>query len=143
MRFLSRLLDNSITLPGGYRIGIDPLIGLVPGVGDFVAAGLSLWLVWDAMRLGIRKRVVLRMFLNVLIETMVGAIPLLGDLFDAVWKANARNMRLVELHYSPALEQRSVSAIILFFATCSALVLALMGGAIYFVLKWIIRTLAL
>ena len=106
MRFLSRLLDNSIPLPGGYRIGLDPLIGLVPVAGDFVASTLSVWLIYDAARLGLPLRVLGRMTVNVLIEATVGSIPFLGDIFDATWKANARNMRLVEQHYSPTLRER-------------------------------------
>src|SRR5688500_6453587 len=95
MRQLSRFLDTSILLPGGYRIGVDPLIGLVPGVGDVIASALSFWLIYDAARLGLSRLVLTRMVGNVLIESLVGTIPLLGDLFDAAWKANARNMRLV------------------------------------------------
>jgi hypothetical protein len=106
MRFLSRLMDNSILLPGGYRIGLDPLIGLVPAAGDFVAATLSIWLIYDAARLGVSKRTLARMAANVLVETVVGTVPLLGDVFDAVWKANAKNVSLVEAEYSPALKER-------------------------------------
>ena len=106
MRFFSNLLDQSITLPTGYRIGIDPLIGLVPGIGDLIATGLSLYLIYEAARLGLPKRALARMLLNVGIETAVGAFPVLGDIFDAVWKANVRNMRLVDLHYNPAAPER-------------------------------------
>lgn len=108
MRFLSRLLDNSIALPGGYRIGLDPIIGLIPWLGDFVASLFSAWIIFDAARLGLQKRVLARMAANVILESLVGTVPVLGDIFDAAWKANARNMQLVELHYSPALRPRSV-----------------------------------
>lgn len=96
-RLLARLLDDAIPIPGtSYRIGIDPLLGLVPGIGDVLGALLSTWLVVIAARLGAPLPVLARMGLNVAIEAVVGAIPLAGDLFDAGWKANMRNLRLVE-----------------------------------------------
>ena len=116
MRFLSRLLDNSILLPGGMRIGIDPLIGLLPGIGDFLGALLSLSIVYDAARLGVRKRAIGQMLGNVVIDTAISSFPVAGDLFDAAWKANARNLRLVELEYSPVMKERPARAIFVFFA---------------------------
>ena len=102
LRFLANLLDSCIVLPGGYRIGIDPILGLIPVVGDLLGAGLSLYLVREAAKLGIPKWIVVRMLANVGIETLIGFVPVLGDLFDAAFKANIRNLRLLELHYSPA-----------------------------------------
>lgn len=107
VRSLSNLLDQSIVLPGGYRIGLDPIIGLIPGVGDVVAAGFCVYIVYEAARMGIPKRVLLKMCGNVLIETLVGTIPILGDIFDATWKANIRNAKLVEKHYNPTSPERS------------------------------------
>jgi len=101
VRFLARLLDSCFILPGGYRIGIDPILGLLPGIGDIIGAGLSLYMVREASKLGISKWVVLRMLGNVGLEALIGVIPVLGDLFDAAFKANVRNLRLLELHYSP------------------------------------------
>ncbi len=97
---LAWLLDNSIRLPGGYRIGLDGIIGLVPGLGDVLAAALSCYIVVSAVRLGTPASVVVRMLGNVLLELVLGAVPVLGDLFDFAWKANARNARLVEAHLS-------------------------------------------
>jgi hypothetical protein len=132
MRFLSRLLDNSIPLPGGYRIGLDPIIGLAPGVGDLIASTLSLWLVYDAAMLGLPKRILARMLLNIAIETLVGTFPLLGDFLDAVWKANARNMQLVELHYTAALQPRSLGAIALVLLCILLATWALVIAGVYF-----------
>ncbi len=92
---LARLLDSSIQLPGGMRIGLDGIIGLIPGIGDAVGATLSTYLIARAARLGASVPVLLRMMANVLIETVVGAVPVLGDLFDFAWKANDRNIRLL------------------------------------------------
>lgn len=97
IRSLSRLLDNSIRLPFiNYRIGWDVIIGLVPGVGDLVGTALSTYIIVEAARLGATRGVLARMVFNVMVETVVGSIPILGDVFDAIWKANVRNMRLLE-----------------------------------------------
>jgi hypothetical protein len=112
MRFFSNLLDQCITLPGGMRIGIDPIVGLVPAIGDLASTAMSLYLVYEAARLGLPKRILLRMLVNVAFEMLMGTFPVLGDLFDAVWKANMRNLRLVELHYSPSQVERSKGKII-------------------------------
>ena len=93
---LAWLLDESIRLPGGLRIGLDGILGLIPGVGDVVGMGLSGVIIADAARRGLPGAILARMVTNVLIETVVGAIPLFGDLFDFVWKANSRNLRLME-----------------------------------------------
>lgn len=89
---LAWLLDDSIRLPGtNRRFGLDPLIGLIPGAGDVVGAVLSLWVVAEAARLGAPRALIWRMLGNVAVEAVVGIIPLVGDLFDFVWKANSRN----------------------------------------------------
>ena len=77
------------------RVGLDGLVGLVPGIGDLIGAGLSGYLVVAAARLGISRRTVARMAVNVLIETMIGAVPIIGDAFDLFFKANERNVRLL------------------------------------------------
>jgi hypothetical protein len=93
---LAWLLDDSIRLPGlKMRIGVDSVLGLIPGVGDVVAAVLSTYILAQASRLGVSKAVLLRMSGNVVIDTVVGAIPLLGDLFDAGFKSNRRNVALL------------------------------------------------
>lgn len=142
MRFLSRLLDNSILLPGGYRIGLDPIIGLVPAVGDFVAATLSFWLIYDAARLGVSKRTLARMTMNVLVESVVGSVPVLGDLLDAVWKANARNMDLVEAEYGSAMRERSFGKIALAVFAALAAVWIVLFLAVYFVIKSLVSLFA-
>lgn len=93
-----RWLDSSIRLPGGFRIGWDGVIGLIPGVGDAIGLGLSAWLVWRARQLGMPFSVVARMLVNLAIEAIVGIVPVLGDLFDFVFKANNRNVALMQKH---------------------------------------------
>lgn len=99
LRALSRLLDSAFVIPGTrYRFGLDALIGLVPGLGDAVSAVFSGYLILQASRLGAPRSVVNRMIANVALDTAVGWVPLLGDLFDVAWKSNNRNMALLEEH---------------------------------------------
>ena len=96
---MSRLLDNAFTVPGTrFRFGLDALIGLVPGLGDAVSAVFSGYLILQASHLGAPKSVVSRMVANVAVDTVVGWVPLLGDLFDVAWKSNVKNMALLEDH---------------------------------------------
>jgi hypothetical protein len=96
---LAWLLDNSIPIPGlRFRIGIDALIGLFPFVGDALGVLLSAYIVSEAARLGAPRSVLARMALNVAVEGVVGLIPFVGDLFDAAWKANQRNVQLLNAY---------------------------------------------
>ena len=98
LRRLAWLLDSSIRLPGGFRIGVDGVIGLVPGVGDLVAALLSSYIVIEAARMRVGGSVLMRMVGNIALEVGIGVIPLVGDLFDFVFKANTRNVKLLETY---------------------------------------------
>ena len=95
---IARLMDSSIRLPGGFRIGVDGLIGLVPGVGDLAAAGASLYIVALAARAGVPASALARMVLNVALDAVVGAVPVLGDVFDVAFKANLRNATLMDTY---------------------------------------------
>jgi hypothetical protein len=99
LRRLARLLDNAIPLPGTrFRIGLDPIIGLIPGLGDVIGAIFSTVIVYQAARLGAPRSTLIRMLANIAVDTLVGEIPLLGDLFDFGWKSNTRNIALLEQH---------------------------------------------
>lgn len=117
---LAWLLDESIRLPGGLRIGLDGILGLIPGVGDLVGMGLSGVIIADAARRGVSGAILVRMVINVLIETVVGAIPLFGDLFDFVWKANSRNLRLMEVAETDdtRARRRSIGWLALLLGSC-------------------------
>lgn len=121
LRALAWLLDNSIPLPGGFRVGIDAIIGLVPGVGDAVGALISAYIVNEARNMGAPRSVLLRMMGNVMIETIIGAIPFAGDLFDAAFKANSRNLALLAQHQLDPVRSRRGSR--LFVASFSLLLL--------------------
>src|SRR5262245_38366407 len=79
---------------GSYRIGLDPLIGLIPGLGDMFGAVISGVLIVNAHRAGIPRATVLRMLMNVAIDSALGAIPFFGDIFDFAWQANSKNLAL-------------------------------------------------
>jgi hypothetical protein len=99
VRVLAKLLDNSIGIPGtSWKIGFDPIVGLIPGVGDLVGAILSGYIILEAARAEIPTLTLVRMLGNLGIDTLVGAVPAVGDLFDAAWKANTRNVALLESH---------------------------------------------
>jgi len=87
-------MDGSIPLPGGIRIGLDPIIGLIPGLGDMIGAAVSSIIVVQAHRAGIPKPTLLRMVANVGIDAVVGAIPFAGDFFDFAFKVNQKNLEL-------------------------------------------------
>ena len=99
VRLLSRLLDEQFRIPGTtQRIGLDGLLGLIPGVGDAVGALLSAYILYEAIRLGAPRTVLLRMVANIGIDTVVGAIPVAGDIFDIAWKANKKNAGLLHAY---------------------------------------------
>ena len=96
---LATLLDTALVIPGtNFRFGLDALIGLVPGIGDAVTTAVSLWLVKEARALGAPAHLIVRMLGNIVIDGAVGAVPLLGDAFDLVWKSNRRNLHLLRGH---------------------------------------------
>ena len=103
---LAQLLDTALSIPGTrFRIGLDGLLGLVPGVGDTLGAVFSAYIIFEAARLGFPKGILLRMSGNVAIETVVGAVPILGDIFDIAWKANVRNVALLRAHHGEGVRQ--------------------------------------
>ena len=97
---LATLLDVAFRIPfTRIRFGVDGLIGLAPGLGDVITTGLSLWIVHEAYQLGVPRKVILRMLGNVAIDGMIGAVPVAGDMFDVLWRANRRNVRLLREHF--------------------------------------------
>lgn len=96
LRKLARLLDSSIPLPGGYRVGIDGFLGLIPGIGDIIAGLASSYIIIESAKLGATTTTLIRMALNVLLEALIGIIPFFGDIFDFIWKANEKNLLLLE-----------------------------------------------
>ena len=96
---IARYLDSSFHIPGTrIRFGLDSIVGLIPGIGDSVTALASGWILLEAYRMGVRKGTLAKMFGNVAVDAVVGAIPFVGDIFDVYFKANTRNVRLVKKH---------------------------------------------
>ena len=140
-RAVARVLDSAIGIPGTtFRIGLDPLFGLVPGLGDLAGAAASGYIVLTGIQLGVSRIVVMRMLANVAMDTLVGTVPVLGDLFDAGWKANNRNVALIERHVAtssaPSKPSRMMTAVVVI-----ALVLAAVSGAVLtvFGVRWLLN----
>ncbi len=109
IRKLSRLMDTAIGIPGTkFRIGIDPIIGLVPGAGDIVSTAFSAYIIYLATRFGLPSKDLRKMIFNIGLEAAVGTVPLVGDMFDAYYKSNIRNLAILEQHLQiaePELEE--------------------------------------
>jgi hypothetical protein len=98
---LAYWLDDRYRLPGTrFRIGLDGLVGLIPGVGDAVTSTLTAYIIYEAWRLGVPTSMLARMLANLGIDTVVGIVPVVGDLLDIGFKANRRNLRLLHRHLS-------------------------------------------
>ena len=96
---LAWLLDSAFVLPGTrFRFGLDALIGLIPGLGDALGVVISSYIIREAARVGAPPSILVRMAFNVAVEGIVGLVPIAGDVFDAAWKANQRNVALLEAH---------------------------------------------
>lgn len=96
---LARIMDSLFVIPGTrLRLGVDALLGLVPVAGDVLAQIVSAYLIWEAKRLGVSKLTLWRMVGNSLVDTVIGAVPIVGDAFDVAFKANMKNLRLVQRH---------------------------------------------
>lgn len=96
---LAKLMDGAFVIPGtNIRMGLDGLIGLIPIAGDLVSGLISSYLIWEARQLGASRWVIGRMMANTLIDTTIGAIPVVGDAFDIVFRTNLRNMALLRKH---------------------------------------------
>ncbi len=136
LRRAAELLDSAFVVPGtNYRIGLDPIIGLIPMVGDLASPLFTIGLLWQAYDLGLPKVVQLRMIFNAAIDALIGAIPVAGDLFDFGWKSNQMNLALLERHAYE--ERRPGVADWLFVAAMIALLLAI--AALPFVLAgWLL-----
>jgi len=146
IRRIAFLLDNSISIPlTRFRIGLDPLLGLIPGGGDVAGAILSAYIVFEAARIGLPKEVLVQMLGNLLADTALGSLPVVGDLFDATWKANSRNFALMEAHAERLLPQQKPSYGFMLLLTLLLILFVVAVGAIAFftttsILKLITRS---
>lgn len=143
LEWLARWLDSAFRLPGGFRIGLDPILGLVPGVGDVTTSLASLYILTAAHRCRVPKITLTRMALNIVLETVVGAIPLVGDAFDVYWKSNQRNVELLRLHLAAPTSSGSVlrrSDRWFVVGVIAGLIALMIGAAMaaYWILSWVV-----
>lgn len=131
------MLDSSIRIPGtGRSFGIDAVLGVLPGLGDAAGLVLAAVIIADGIRLGAKPATILRMLLNAGVDTTLGSVPLIGTLFDAAYKSNQRNVRLLEQHVldpdgTAAAAKRSLVTVAIAIVALFVLVLA---GAVAIIL---------
>lgn len=136
LRSLTHLLDNALPIPGTkYRIGIDPLIGLFPGGGDVAMSLVSVYIVLEAARLGIPRASLARMMWNLILDALLGVIPMAGDFVDVVWKANSKNLALIEAHLAQPRQREKADYLFvgLLIVVFLSIVIALSGLTIFLI----------
>ena len=134
IRHLAYLMDGAIPI-GNWSFGLDPLIGLVPGIGDLIGALISMVIVLRAVQAGIPRIAIARMMTNIAIDTLVGSIPVFGDAFDFVYKSNLKNLRIYEesLYDRRAATARHWGFFLALFLSAGAIVAGLVYGLILLV----------
>ena len=144
LRRLTQLLDSEFRIPGTqFRIGLDAIAGLIPGLGDALGTAFSAYLIHLAARQGAPKALLARMVVNVGVDAIVGVVPVVGDLFDVAWRANVRNLRLLDTHLNQPHSSAKHNRQFLIAAFCGLLfVLGITGYVGFSVLHWVLRQLA-
>jgi hypothetical protein len=144
---LARWMDSVFEIPIiGFRFGLDAVLGLFPAAGDVATSLISIYILQAAQKSGVPRVTLTRMTLNIIFDVVFGAIPFVGDLFDAYWKSNQRNADLLRRHLeaTPAAERKLRRSDRWFVFGMAALVLALTAGSIllaFFVLKWVLAAI--
>lgn len=138
-RRVSHLLDSAMQVPGtSIRFGLDPILGLIPGVGDLASPLFTLGIIWLARDLGVPRVVQLRMIFNVALDTLLGIVPVVGDLFDFAWKANDKNVALLDRH---ALEEHQPSTGDWAFVLVAVVALAVIAVTPFLLLGWLLTVI--
>ena len=140
LQFIAWLLDSSIPVPGTrLTIGLDAIVGLVPFWGDMIGVLASSYILAEANRLGVGRAILARMAFNVAVEGVIGIVPIFGDIFDAGWKANIKNVRLLNAWAERPHEARRASRLFLAGLTLALLAFAALGGALtYMAVRWLV-----
>lgn len=142
---LSYLWDNSLGVPGTrWRLGLESLIGFIPYGGDALGVVMSCYIVWRAMEFGLPQSLLGQMLWNLLLDGLVGTVPMLGDIFDTTWKANTRNVRLLENHLQlPSTERKRANrGLVLLALLGMALLLLGIAGLSLFIFHWLWQLLS-
>jgi hypothetical protein len=132
LRRFAFLLDEAFTIPGTrFHVGLDALLGLIPGIGDIIGGVLSTWIIAGALRHRVPASIIVRMVWNVVLDLLLGAVPVAGDAFDFLYEENVKNMRLLEKYRDRRRPPRStraiagvITAIVLFILLVATLILA-------------------
>ncbi len=140
---ISRVMDDWIEIPGlRYRIGLDGVIGLIPGIGDVAGFFVSSLLLAEAARAGLSRWVLFRMVLNILFDALIGAIPFVGDVADFFWKANRSNLQLLRKSLAEPRATRQQSAFfVLMVVGLTGLLAAGLVWSVWQLLSWLLHTL--
>jgi len=138
---IARILDSVVTVPGTkVKIGLDPILGIIPGVGDAIASFMSAIILYEAASAGVPKRHLLRMLGNVVIDSLVGAIPVLGDIFDFAFRANERNLEIIRsIPAADLLTPRDPKAISTLIVGLLLIALVLISAGAIFIVRAIFR----
>jgi hypothetical protein len=144
LNHLAWLLDSVFVIPGiNVRFGVDAIIGLIPGLGDLAGVVLSSYIVREASRLGLPKSVLIRMVVNVAIEGVIGIIPFAGDVFDAAWKANQRNVQLLNQYLDHPTQAARASRTFVFALSVVLIVLIVtLSAAAFLLVRWLWQALS-
>ncbi|WP_083322553.1 DUF4112 domain-containing protein [Hymenobacter lapidarius] len=135
---IARLMDSQFRLPGTrFRFGLDPLLGLVPVVGDLSSLAVSVALLMTMLRHGASGAVVVRMAFNILLDTVIGAIPMLGNIFDFAYKSNERNVALLRRHYAEGRHTGSGKGLVALLLLGFLVVFGLVAWGSFAVLRWV------
>ena len=142
-RALARILDTAVGIPGTkIRLGLDPVLGLVPGAGDVASAMLSAYIVLVAANKGAPRPVIWRMLGNIAVDTALGSVPVLGDMFDVAFKSNIRNVELLERYaVEPAAVERRSRGLAVLVIVVVALLVAAIGTAGFLLVRLLWRLL--
>jgi hypothetical protein len=140
LRRVSRILDNAIAIPGTkISFGLDPILGLLPGGGDTVTGGIAAYIVVEAAKMGVPREILWKMVGNILIDSFAGTVPVVGDIFDLGWKANIKNIELLEKHLDLAESNQSDRLFIFGLILVLALIILGFATIAFFTITWFWR----
>ena len=142
---LANLLDNAFNIPGtSYNIGIDPILGIFPLVGDYLGLFLSSYILWESAKLGASKYTISSMAVNLIIDMLIGVFPFFGDIFDVAWKANDKNIVLLKNHLQSPQKQKKVDKLFLFLLLSILFIfITIITTITFMILKFIFSSLNL
>ena len=142
LRVLAKALDSQYRGPFGFRFGWDGLLGLVPVVGNAVTSAMSLYIIFRAAVIGAPTSILLRMLMNEVIDNVFDFVPVLGNIFDFIWKANLMNLALLERYLeNPRQTEKRSSLVLALMIAFLFLLLVAFGVGSFFALKWVIEYL--